>query len=197
MGSFDYSSVLNNMNINNSNNSNNSNKKQFAVLKLFVNPDNNELRQLYENHVNKHNNEVINSSHPNSGFDLFVADDVTFNQELDSKFIDLEVHCEMINNEGVSSGFFLFPRSSISKTPLMLANHTGVIDSGYRGRMIGAFRWLNSQESHESSYTVEKRTRLLQICHPTLSPIIVQIVNDINDLSTSERGSGGFGSTGR
>uniref|UniRef100_A0A6C0B497 dUTP diphosphatase n=1 Tax=viral metagenome TaxID=1070528 RepID=A0A6C0B497_9ZZZZ len=191
MTSFDYESFLNNMNVNNGN------KKQFAVLKLFVNPDNNELRELYENHVNKHNNEVIKSSHPNSGFDLFIADDVTFNQELDSKFVDLEIHCEMINSEGISSGFYLFPRSSISKTPLMLANHTGVIDSGYRGRMIGAFRWLNSQESHESSYTVEKRTRLLQICHPSLCPVIVKIVNDINDLSNSERGSGGFGSTGR
>lgn len=187
MTTFDYTSFINN----------NSTGRKYAVLKLFVNPDNNELRQLYENHVHKHNNDIINSSHPNSGFDLFITDNVTFNQELDSKFVDLEIHCEMINSDNLSSGFFLFPRSSISKTPLMLANHTGVIDSGYRGRMIGAFRWLNSQESHESSYTVEKHSRLLQICHPSLFPIFVQIVDSINDLSHSERGSGGFGSTGR
>jgi len=188
MSSFDYATFLNSLTDNN---------RQYAVLKIFVNPDNNELRQLYENHVASHNNSVVHSSHPNSGFDLFIVDDVTFSQELDSKFIDLEIHCEMINSDNLSTGFYLFPRSSISKTPLMLANHTGVIDSGYRGRMIGAFRWLNSQESHAESYTVGRHSRLLQICHPSLCPILVKIVNDINDLSTSERGAGGFGSTGR
>jgi dUTP pyrophosphatase len=191
MNALDYVTVLNSMNVVISA------TRKYAVLRLFVNPDNNELRQLYESHVVAHNNSVINSSHPNSGFDLFIVDDVIFNKELDSNFVDLEIHCEMINSDSLSTGFYLFPRSSISNTPLMLANHTGVIDSGYRGRMIGAFRWLNSQESQESSYTVDRHTRLLQICHPSLCPILVQIVDNIADLSSSERGTGGFGSTGR
>ena len=173
------------------------NARQYAVLRLFVNSDNDELRRSYENHIHKHNNEVIHSAFPNAGFDLFVPDNITFNQEIDSKFIDLEIHCEMLTRDNQSTGFYMFPRSSISKTPLMLANHTGVIDSGYRGRMIGAFRWLNSQEHHEPNYTIEKGTRLLQICHPSLLPIVVVLVDNLNDLSTTERGSGGFGSTGR
>uniref|UniRef100_A0A6C0B7G8 dUTP diphosphatase n=1 Tax=viral metagenome TaxID=1070528 RepID=A0A6C0B7G8_9ZZZZ len=169
-------------------------ESKYAVLKLFINPDNIELRQLYENHVNKHNNDVIYSSHPNSGFDLFIVHDVTFDQELDTKFVDLEIHCEMVNTDNISTGFYLYPRSSISKTPLMLANHVGVIDSGYRGRMISAFRCLNS---NECPFSVQKHTRLVQICHPSLSPFFVQIVNEIGHLSQSERGLGGFGSTGR
>ena len=173
------------------------NVRQYAVLKLFVNAENNELKTIYQKHIDKHNNEIINSTFPNAGFDLFVPNDVVFNQKIESKFIDLEIHCEMLNCDNQPQGFFLFPRSSISKTSLMLANHTGVIDSGYRGRMIGAFRWLKSSENDELIYTVESGTRLVQICHPSLCPIFVMMVDNIGDLSTTERGSGGFGSTGR
>ena len=77
----------------------------------------------------------------------------------------------------------------------MLANHTGIIDSGYRGNLIGAFRWLND-DVNALSYNVVQHTRLLQACHPTLCPIYVVLVED-NQLSSSERGAGGFGSTGK
>jgi dUTP pyrophosphatase len=74
----------------------------------------------------------------------------------------------------------------------MLANHTGIIDAGYRGSLIGAFRNLGQRD-----YEVESDTRLLQLCHPTLCPIYVEIVQSLHDLgSETERGSGGFGSTG-
>ena len=173
------------------------NGRQYAFLRLFVNADNNELKTIYKKHIDKHNNEVVNSTFPNSGFDLFIPNDVIFDKDIVSKFIDLEIHCEMLNFNNQPQGFYLFPRSSISKTPLMLANHTGVIDSGYRGRMITAFRWLKSPENDELIYTVESGTRLVQICHPSLCPILVHLVDKLEDLSTTERGSGGFGSTGR
>jgi len=185
MSEFDINGFLNNIA---------AKQRTYAVLKLFVNPNNNELRNMYDDHVRKHNEEVMNSVFPNSGFDLFISEDVTFNRETDSKFVDLDIQCEMLNSDGQSSAFYLYPRSSISKTPLMLANHTGIIDSGYRGKMIGAFRWLKSSEPF---YLVSRGTRLLQICHPSLCPILVKIVNSVDDLSSTERGAGGFGSTGR
>jgi dUTPase len=77
----------------------------------------------------------------------------------------------------------------------MLANHTGIIDSGYRGSLIGAFRWLRSSDDDSRSYLVEQNTRLAQVCHPTLCPVYVVLVNE-RDLSNTERGAGGFGSTG-
>lgn len=76
----------------------------------------------------------------------------------------------------------------------MLANHTGIIDSGYRGNLIGAFRAL--QLPNDNAFTVVKHTRLLQLCHTNLLPIYVVLVEE-RDLSTSERGDGGFGSTGK
>ena len=86
----------------------------------------------------------------------------------------------------------------MSKTPLMLANHTGIIDAGYRGNLIGAVRWLKDSENNNVNnpeYILERHTRLLQICHPTLCPVFVYLVEE-HDLTTTERGAGGFGSTG-
>ena len=43
----------------------------------------------------------------------------------------------MLNNDK-NIGYYLYPRSSISKTPLILANSVGIIDSGYRGNIKAA-----------------------------------------------------------
>ena len=165
----------------------------FAILKLSV--QNDELFELYKTKVEKHNKSFIENIFADSGFDLFVPDDVTFDKQFSAIFIDMQVKAELINCDFKTDNlttvpYYLYPRSSISKTPLMLANHTGVIDSGYRGNLIGAFR------SFEENYTVTKHTRLIQVCHTNLLPIYVILVKD-EDLSTSERGAGGFGSTGK
>ena len=173
-----------------------SNRKQCVVLKLAVSNNNENLLELYKQHINKHNAAILSDPFPNSGFDLFFPEDVVFDKEIQSVFVDLQVKCEMINHDAQSSAFLVHPRSSLSKTPLMLANHTGIIDSGYRGNLIGAFRWLKPLSSNEREYTVERHTRLLQICHPSLCPILVELVDE-NELSSTNRGIGGFGSTGR
>lgn len=163
----------------------------FALLKLYVDELNPELVALYKSHVDKHNESVKTDPFPNAGFDLFVPEETTFNTDnvYVSQFINMKVKAEMqFNNHPCA--FTLHPRSSISKTPLMLANSTGIIDCGYRGFLMGAFRCF------QSYYTVEKHTRLLQICHPSLFPIRVELVNSANELSDTTRGSGGFGSTG-
>ena len=184
----------------------------FALLKIAVNPNNPELLELYKNHINKHNSMMVkpateNPCH-NAGFDLFIPQDVVFDKKYTSKFIDMEIKTEMTffncgdiktsldshrKESFKNCGYNIHPRSSISKTPLMLANHTGIVDSGYRGSLIGAFRWLRTDKA--SSYTLEKHTRLLQICHPSLCRILVTLVEE-NELSETERGDGGFGSTG-
>lgn len=173
-----------------------SKKEPFTLLKITVNPNNEELLELYKKHIEKHNESMKNDYYHNSGFDLFIPKEILFEKEITSKFIDLEIKTEMMYYENASfknCGYNMHPRSSISKTPLMLANHTGIVDSGYRGSLIGAFRWLKT--SNETSYNLEKHTRLLQICHPSLCRIIVCLVEE-TELSTTERGEGGFGSTG-
>lgn len=125
----------------------------------------------------------------NSGYDLYVPEDVTF-QPGETKFIDYKISCEMVDN-GVSIGYFLFPRSSISKTPLMLCNSVGIIDAGYRGPIISALRYV--PDGKAEPYVLKKGTRVVQICSPYLCPFHVMFAQT---LSNSKRGSGGFGSTG-
>lgn len=180
------------------------NLKKYARLKLYINEENAELFELYRLHVSNHNNNILHDTYPNSGFDIFLPKDKIFDIELYSVMVNFEIKAEMTyvdvyQQTEESSAFYIYPRSSLSKTPLMLANHTGIIDSGYRGWIIGAFRWLNSIPvklyDKPNEYFIEKHTRLLQICHPSLCPILVEIVNE-TDLSSTVRGSGGFGSTG-
>lgn len=93
----------------------------------------------------------------------------------------------------MATGYHLFPRSSIAKTQLIMSNHVGVIDSGYRNNLLAAFRYLPVGE--EKTYTVASGTRLVQICHPSLFPIYVNLLTDEKYLTKTTR-TGGFGSTG-
>jgi len=68
-----------------------------------------------------------------------------------------------------------------------MSNSVGIIDAGYRGTIT-----VFVDNIKNTSYTVERGTRLFQICSPDLSPITFTI-KDI--LSQTSRGSGGFGST--
>ena len=164
-------------------------KKEFPVLKIAIHSDNPELLHLYKSHIQKHNTSIIADQFPNSGFDLFVPESTEIT-DYSVKMVSMDVKCEMLDNSGYSCAYYMYPRSSLSKTPLMLANHIGIIDSGYRGNLIGAFRNLST-----TPFKIEQGTRLLQICHPSLSPIHVVIVDE-TELSSTSRGAGGFGSTG-
>ena len=177
---------------------------KFAVLKLYVNKENSELLDLYKKHIDAHNTSILNDEFPNSGFDIFLPKDKIFDIELYSTMINFEIKTEMTYHDKLQktidkTAFYIYPRSSLSKTPLMLSNHTGIIDCGYRGWLQGAFRWLNSIPVKipglPNEYALEKHTRIIQICHPSLCPILVELVEE-EQLSTTSRGTGGFGSTG-
>lgn len=167
-----------------------------ALLLISVNGNDSELTKIYMEHIKKHNTKIASDEFPNSGFDLFIPNEITMAATIDARMIDLGIKCEMIyqdmsKKKSSTCGYYVYPRSSMSKTPLMLANHTGIIDSGYRGTLIGAFRNLDN----EKEYVIEKNARLLQVCHPSLCPIIVKLVDE-SELSITCRGEGGFGSTG-
>ena len=81
----------------------------------------------------------------------------------------------------------LFPRSSVHKTGLTLSNGVGVIDSGYRGEIRAVFYVPEGAKP----YAVGDRcAQLVVMPFPQ-----VQIV-EADALSETERGGGGFGSTG-
>jgi dUTP pyrophosphatase len=82
-----------------------------------------------------------------------------------------------------------FPRSSIRNTGLTLSNCVGVIDAGYRGEIQATF---NKNGVKDDFYKVGDRVvQIIIVPHP-----IIQIV-EVDELSESSRGIGGFGSTGK
>jgi dUTP pyrophosphatase len=162
-------------------------------------------------------NDILNVD---SGFDLFVPASQEFSitdttegvgEGLQYK-LDHNVSCAMYRKEPsgllVPVGYYMYPRSSISKTPLSLANSVGIIDSGYRGHLIAKFNirhfgngvgtggggGSSGGTDDVNEFSVEPYSRLCQICTPDLSPLShIQIVDS---LTSTTRGDGGFGSTG-
>ena len=174
---------------------NNKHYDKVMHLKIWA-PDH--VYTLYESYVHIHNEKLRNNSHPDAGFDLFIPVNYVCATDIVTK-INFEIKCaakmvKSMDRRTYPTGFYMYPRSSISKTPLTLANSVGIIDSGYRGNLIGAFKC----NSHGDEYKVFNGDRLVQICAPDLSPIVVELVREESMLGTpTERGSGGFGSTGR
>ena len=147
------------------------------ILKLL--PDNSNVSEYYRNHSTYHEGDC--------GLDLFFPENVTLEPKT-MKLINLQIKCEALNNSmDAYVSYYLYPRSSISKTPLRMANSVGIIDSGYRGNLMVAVDNISDE-----SYTIEAGQRLFQICSPTLDSISFDIVNQLTETS---RGSGGFGST--
>ena len=94
----------------------------------------------------------------------------------------------------IPKGFvgLIFPRSSVRKTRLMLSNCVGVIDSGYRGELQATFNKVNHDSVSENDYKVGDRiAQIMIIPHPTIE------FEEADELSDTERGEGGFGSTGK
>ena len=93
----------------------------------------------------------------------------------------------------IREGFvgLVFSRSSIRKTRLQLSNSVGVIDSGYRGELQATFNKINNNSVSENDYKVGDRIcQIVIIAHPPIQLI------EVDELPDSERGEGGFGSTG-
>ena len=142
-----------------------------------------------------------------SGFDLFVPETVTI-QPGEIKLINMGVKCAVtkyipkdfvsqMNRGGhpssyfdeVSSPYYLYARSSVSKRGIILVNSVGIIDSGYRGPLMAAF-----YNTKKEPVTIESGDRIVQICMPDLSyNFNVALVDSLDE---TERGEGGLGSTG-
>ena len=84
----------------------------------------------------------------------------------------------------------VFPRSSIRNTELILSNSVGVIDSGYRGEIQATFIKTNGLESWD--YKIGDRiAQLIIIPYPQIE------FEEVEELSQTDRGIGGFGSTNK
>ncbi len=157
------------------------------ILEILVNREDSDLMDYYRKLENKETSD--------SGVDLISPEEIKVEPN-SIETINFDIKCQMKDKSGNFIPYYLYPRSSISKTPLIMANSVGIIDSEYRGNIMAKVRNIPIKEKivgNRDIFTIEKGTRLFQICSPDLSPLKVKCVDE---LSTTSRGSGGFGSTG-
>lgn len=143
---------------------------------------------------------LYNRSDENAGFDVRATDLVQI-QPHQPSMIPFGIACRMLRVKSSSdnemcdelqktdSHFFLLPRSSIYKSGLAMANSVGVIDKSYRGELKAPV-WSMTGES----IAVMKGDRLFQIVAPDMGWI--RHVRLVESLPETQRGAGGFGSTG-
>lgn len=120
-----------------------------------------------------------------SGFDLHCLNEVTINPG-ECKLLPLGLAVAL------PKGFELQVRMRSGagiKTPLIIPNAPGTIDSGYRGeiglilRNVGIF-----------AYTIKKGERIAQ---GVVAPVIRADIIEVETLPESNRGENGYGSTGK
>lgn len=196
-------------------------------LKIFVDSADDELKIAYDEAIKKHHLKLQdNIDHIDAGFDLFTPECIGMKNWTTNQ-IDYQVICSATIikqmhdcRKEINTGFYMYPRSSISKTNIRLANNVGIIDAGYRGHLKGMFDCVNqksikgpknpsgdfywqptkleyNKDTPHNEY-INKLDRHLQICAPGLIPIVVTRVATKEDLGEkTARGEGGFGSTGK
>jgi dUTP pyrophosphatase len=148
---------------------------------------------MYVSHVTYHKGDA--------GLDLFMPQDVVI-QSGETKLVDLGVRCQsrsfVWNMWKWRRGkfwnyhsYWLMPRSSISKTPLLMHNSMGLIDKGYTGTLkVSLFNMS------EEPYHIKRGQRFAQLVNGDLSEIRFEVVEYLDIRNIGTRGEAGFGSTG-
>ena len=145
-------------------------------MKLKIKPFNKDIYKMYKNHNHFHSGD--------SGLDIYIIENQIINPG-ETIRLKLGISCENLD----AKSYFLMPRSSLSKTPLRLANSVGLIDAGYRGEIMAAVDNIK-----DFAYEVKIGQRLFQIVAMDGSAIHFELGDH---LSETTRGADGFGSTGK
>ena len=163
---------------------------------LLLSFEDEETKNLYSSV----NNDTKNWEMLDSGFDLYFPKDVVVEPNKTTK-LSLGVKCavydessynKIVNSNDTlvnSQPYFVYPRSSIGKTSLRLANSVGIIDAQYRGNLI-----VQVDNIRDDSYTIKRGQRLFQVCSRDLTPFYKVVI--VDKLQDTERGAKGIGSTG-
>ncbi len=119
------------------------------------------------------------ANHGDAGMDVYAV-----SKEVKDKFIEYGTGLAFeIPQDHV---MFIFPRSSLSNKDLIMANHVGVLDSGYRGELKLRFRKIG-----DDVYEIgEKIGQIIIVPFPQIE------FEEVDELTETKRGDGGFGSTG-
>lgn len=153
-------------------------------MKFLIKCKNEDIKQMYKNHSIFHKGD--------SGLDLYIIEE-TIIEPGEMKLVGLGISCQLQSSKWYCpwskkySSYMMFPRSSISKTPLRVANSIGLCDAGYVGELK-----VPLYNTGDKAFRLNKGDRYVQLVAPNLEEVSFKIVESHRNTS---RGSGGFGST--
>lgn len=166
----------------------------YYALELFP------LTAESEKHYRKlFGNGIVNDrADDNAGVDLYT---MSVEEKGSAKVVHTGVAAKLIDVEtGKPVHYYLAPRSSIWKSGVTMANSMGIIDSSYRGELMGACIPIVSVGEEGELVTavdIKEGDRLFQVLAPGMGWIRKVVVLSKSELDTTSRGAGGFGSTGK
>ena len=118
--------------------------------------------------------------HDDAGMDVYAL-----TKEVKEKFIEYGTGLSFEVSEGYM--MLIFPRGSLSNKDLIMANHVGVLDAGYRGELKMRFK-----KTGDDVYELgDKIGQIIVVPFPKIE------FEEVDELSETKRGEGGFGSTGK
>lgn len=123
-----------------------------------------------------------------AGFDLYLKENLIIKRTQSCLTVDTGVHIL------IPAGYvgLVQPRSSISKKAFQI--HTGVIDAGYTGSIKINIQWIDKKCNQNLFHTFERGERIAQL---VIVPIPEIEFRQVANLPRTDRGSNGFGSSGR
>lgn len=128
------------------------------------------------------------SNETDAGFDLVATDD----GEIKGTYIQYKTGISIEPEIGYHTE--IFPRSSISKTDLVLANSIGLVDEGYRGEILVRFKIVPRQDDKPFPVIFKKGDRIAQLVVRKTERAIFEWRDELSDTT---RGESGFGSSGK
>jgi dUTP pyrophosphatase len=131
----------------------------------------------------------IQPSRDDSGYDIFFNRDETIPAGAVSYKIKFGATFAVWNEYGERVPWMLVPRSSIGKTPVRMANSIGIIDKGYNGQLMAIVDNVS-----DKPVEIKRGDRLFQMVNFNGRPFTYMAFED--ELEETDRGAGGFGSTG-
>jgi len=159
---------------------------EITLVKLYVNSlhDKLSLTNIYKDAAKNHNKNIVNHKDVDIyDFELFSPKRIhTALSEMPIK-IDYDIICsatKFTSNSSSPSCLFLVPSHNISNSKIRLANPFQIIEPFYRGHIKCAFDPLESTE-------INKNERHVKLCSPSLTPLIIQVVDTLDNLEQEEK----------
>lgn len=130
----------------------------------------------------------VRATKGSAGFDLYACVEEPINLNVgESVLIPTGIAIEL---PSVEMAAFIFARSGLAtKYGISLSNGVGVVDSDYRGEICVGLRNFGKE-----NYIIEKNERIAQM---VIMPVVSAVFSEKELLNETDRGSGGFGSTGK